>query len=116
MLNLRNENVGRNKDIVRVVLAGILEESTCKHLLDCAENHIRGGCTKLILDCGQISFISSMGLGTLVRINTRMKKTGGDVKLAAVQGPVAEVLRVSGLHLIFETYPTSDDAIAAFGG
>lgn len=116
MLNLRHEKAGLNKDIVRVILAGILEESNCKHLLDYAEEQIRGGCKKLILDCGQISFISSMGLGTLVRINTRMKKTGGDVKLAALQSPVAEVLRVSGLHLIFETYPTSDDAIAAFGG
>ena len=52
----------------------------------------------------------------LVRINSRMKKLGGDVKLAAVQGAVAKVLSVVGLNRIFQIYSTVGDAIAAHGG
>lgn len=116
MFDFRYENVGKNQDIVNVVLSGILEESNCKYLLDCVEDQIREGRTKLILDCGQVSFISSVGLGTLVRVNSRMKKIGGDVKLAAVHGTVAEVMRVVGLHRLFQIFPTADDAVAAHGG
>jgi len=116
MFNFRYEKVGSNQDIVVVVLAGILEESNCNYLLECVEDEILEGRKKLILDCGGLSFISSMGLGTLIRVNSRMKTKGGDVKLAAVRGAVAEVMGVVGLNRIFQIYPSVDDAIAAHGG
>jgi anti-anti-sigma regulatory factor len=52
----------------------------------------------------------------LVRVNSRMKKLGGDVKLAAVQGTVAEILSVVGLNRLFQIYDTVGDAINAHGG
>jgi anti-anti-sigma factor len=57
-----------------------------------------------------------MGLGMLVRVNSRMKKLGGDVKLAAVHGTVAQILGVVGLNRLFQIYSTVDEAIAAHGG
>jgi anti-anti-sigma regulatory factor len=45
-----------------------------------------------------------------------MKNKGGDVKLAAVRGAVAQVMGVVGLNRIFQIYPSLDDAIAAHGG
>ena len=99
-----------------MVLSGTLDESNCNYLLDCVEEEILEGRKKLILDCGRLEFISSMGLGMLVRVNSRMKKLGGDVKLAAVHGAVAQVMSVVGLNRIFQIYPTVDDAIAAHGG
>ncbi len=116
MFNFRYEKVGKNHDIVAVVLSGTLDESNCTYLIDCVEDEILDGRKKLILDCGQLEFISSMGLGMLVRINARMKKLGGDVKLAAVQSTVAQILSVVGLNRIFQIYATVSDAITAHGG
>jgi anti-anti-sigma factor len=116
MFSFDYEKVGQNRDIVAVVLHGQLDESNCHYLLDCVEEEILDGRTKLILDCGRLDYISSMGLGMLVRVNSRMKKLGGDVKLAAVQGTVAQILSVVGLNRIFQMYPTVTDAIAAHGG
>lgn len=116
MFNFRYEKVGQNQDIVAVILSGTLTEENCEYLLDCVKEEILEGRTKLILDCGQLTYISSMGIGMLVRVNARMKKLGGDVKLAAVQGAVAQVLSVVGLNRIFEMYRTVGDAIAAHGG
>ncbi len=113
MFNFRYQKVGKNSDIVTVVLSGTLDEGNCSYLLDCVEDEILEDRKKLILDCGQLTFISSMGLGMLVRVNARMKKLGGDVKLAAVQSAVAEVFSVVGLNRIFQIYPSVDDAIAA---
>ena len=36
------------------------------------------GCEKMILDCGELSYISSMGLGMLMRVHSKMKKKGGE--------------------------------------
>ena len=116
MFNFHYEKVGKDKDIVAVVLSGRLDENNCNYLLDCVEEEILDGRKKLILDCGQLTFISSMGLGMLVRVHARMKKGGGDVKLAAVQSVVAQVLSVVGLNRIFQIYSTVGDAIAAHGG
>jgi anti-sigma B factor antagonist len=116
MFNFRYEKLGKNGDIVAVILSGALDESNCDYLLDCVAEEILEHRKKLILDCGQLTFISSMGLGMLVRVNSRMKKLGGDVKLAAVQSSVAQVLSVVGLNRIFQIYPTVGDAIAAHDG
>lgn len=116
MFNFRYEKVGQNQDIIAVVLSGTLDESNCEYLLDCVSDEILEGRRKLILDCGQLGYISSMGLGMLVRVNSRMKKLGGDVRLAAVQSAVSNVLTVVGLNRIFQIYPNVDDAVAAHGG
>jgi anti-anti-sigma factor len=116
MFDFHYEKVGKDKDIVAVVLSGKLDENNCNYLLECVEDEILEGRKKLILDCGQLTFISSMGLGKLVQVHTRMKKRGGDVKLAAVQSVVAQVLSVVGLNRIFQIYSTVGDAIAAHGG
>jgi anti-anti-sigma factor len=116
MFNFRYETVGQNKDIIAVILAGTLDESTCQYLLDCVKDEVLEGSTKLIIDCGGLEYVSSMGLGMLVRVNSRMKKLGGEVKLAAVHGPVAQVLKVVGLNRLFEIHPTVEAAIAAHEG
>ena len=116
MFNFHYEKVGTKQDIVTVVLSGVLDDNNCTYLLGCVEEEILDGRKKLILDCGQVTFISSMGLGTLVRVNSRMQKIGGDVKLAAVHGAVAQVIRVVGLNRMFQIYPSVADAIAAHGG
>jgi anti-sigma B factor antagonist len=116
MFDFQYETVGQNKDILAVVLSGILDESNCNYVLDCVKEEVLEGRKKLIVDCGDLEFISSMGLGMLVRVNSRMKKLGGDVKLADVHGTVAQVLSVVGLNRMFQIYPTVDEAIAAHGG
>jgi anti-sigma B factor antagonist len=116
MLNFHYEKVGKSRDIVSVVLSGTLDENSCDYLLGCVEDTIVAGRKKLILDCRQVTYISSLGLGTLVRVNSRMKKIGGDVKLASVNGTVAQLMGVVGLNRIFQIYPSVDDAIAAHGG
>jgi anti-anti-sigma factor len=116
MFNFRYEKVGKNQDIVAVVLSGKLDEENCDYLLDCVKDEILEGRKKMILDCSHLTYVSSMGLGMLVRVNSRMKKLGGDVKLAEVHGAVSKILSVVGLNRLFEMYSTVEEAITAHGG
>lgn len=116
MIDFEYRKVGKDKDIVSVVLFGKLNEENCQYLFECVEDQIREGRTKMILDCARLDYISSMGLGTLVRVHARMKKLGGDVKLAALQNTVVQIISVVGMNRFFHIHPTVEDAIAALGG
>ena len=116
MFDFEYKTVGKNGDILALVPSGTLDESNCNYLLDCLKGEVLEGRKKLIVDCGRLDFISSMGLGMLVRVNSRMKKLGGEVKLADVHSTVAQILGVVGLNRLFQIYPTVDEAIAAHGG
>jgi len=116
MFNFRYEKVGKEQDILAVVVSGNLDESNANYLLDCVKDNILEGRKKLILDCGQLNYISSMGLGVLARVHSRMKKIGGDVKLAGVHGTVANLMNIVHFNRLFNLYPTVDEAIAAHGG
>jgi anti-sigma B factor antagonist len=68
----------------------------------------------VVLDLGEVTFVDSSGLGLLVRLLNRTRTARGDLKLCAVRPPIAEVLRVTRLGTIFESYATAAAAIAAF--
>jgi len=66
----------------------------------------------IVLHLGDVHFIDSSGLGLLVRILTR---TGhGNLKLCAVSAKIADMLRITKLATVFDSYESEADAIAAF--
>lgn len=56
-----------------------------------------------VVDLARLDYISSLGLGMLVRIQKRlMQRTGRGLKLVRVNSHIQDVLRYSGLDRIFE--------------
>lgn len=115
MLDFSYRAVGPDENICCIDLSGELTAENCDYLLKCVESQIEEGYKKLILDCQQLTYITSMGLGMLVRVNSRMKKIGGDVRLANLHGTGADILKLVGLHKIFQIYDNVDDAVKAEG-
>lgn len=115
MLDFSYKSVGENADIMSLAITGDLTADNCDYLLQCVESQIDDGYQKLILNCDGLSYISSMGLGMLVRVHSRMKKLGGDVKLANLHGKVAEIFHLVKLDRVFQIYPTVEEAAASFG-
>ena len=116
MVEFHYEKCGSNKDVLAVVLSGRLDAEQCDYLFGCMEHLIAGGFAKLILDCRDLQAISSVGLGMLVRVHSRMKRVGGDVKLAGVHGAAASVISLVHLDRVFQLYPTVEAAVDAHGG
>ena len=70
---------------------------------------------KLVLDLAQVNYMSSSGLRILVSTSkTCRKHRGGDVRLAAVNAKILDILDLSGLDAIFQIYETVDDAVESF--
>lgn len=93
---------------------GGLDAQTEKQFLESIEKLLDGGLRKLIVDCTKLNYISSRGIGTLIRLHKRMSEHGGDVKLASPPGLVFDVLMALSLDKVFDIYADVDRAQLAF--
>lgn len=70
---------------------------------------------KVIVDCAEVGYMSSVGLTTLVRLHKRMSERGGQVKLANVMPPLARLLAITRLQQVLQAYESLAAAREAFG-
>lgn len=68
----------------------------------------------IVLHLGEVGFVDSSGLGTIVRTLTSTRQVHGDLKLCNVPEPVRKVLELSHLTKLFETHESEENAVAAF--
>lgn len=73
------------------------------------------GKQRMVLDLGDVSYIDSAGLGTLVAAYTSARNGGGEIKLANVTKKFDELLNITKLVTIFDVHENVADAVKAFG-
>lgn len=52
----------------------------------------------------------------LMRVHSRMRRIGGDVNVAGVQGTVAKIVRLVRLDKSLHMYDSVDEAVESLGG
>lgn len=72
------------------------------------------GARKFIIDLKGVPWINSTGLGTLMAIYTSVQREEGVLKLAHVSDRIQSLFMITKLLTIFDTHPTTDEALAAF--
>ena len=72
------------------------------------------GKKKVIVDLGGVSWMNSSGLGILIGGLTTMRNAGGDLKLAGTTEKVKNLLMVTKLITIFESFNKVEDAVASY--
>lgn len=68
----------------------------------------------IVLHLGDVGFIDSSGLGTIVRTLTSTRQAHGDLKLCNVPEHVRKILELSHLAKLFDTHESEETAVAAF--
>jgi anti-sigma B factor antagonist len=76
---------------------------------------VEGGYKNVILDMSGVPWINSTGLGILVSAFHTLKKNGGVMKICEVSTRIDNILNVTQLKLVFETFDTEKEALASFG-
>ena len=77
---------------------------------------LQQGYRSLPLDVGQVSYVDSAGLGELVQAYVTARKRDGSLKLLNVTKRLRDLLVVTRLLTVFETFDSEEEAIASFGG
>jgi len=66
-----------------------------------------------VLNLGDVSYIDSSGLGELVSLFTTVRNKTGDVKLLNLTAKAKDLLQMTKLLTVFDTYDNEEKAIAA---
>jgi anti-sigma B factor antagonist len=67
----------------------------------------------LVVDLGQVDYVSSAGLRVLLIAVKKVKGGGGKLALCAIQPQVREVFDISGLSAVFSIHPERAAAVQA---
>jgi len=69
---------------------------------------------RIVLNLGEVNYIDSGGLGTLVALHTSAQKASGTIKLASLTKRVGDLLQVTKLLTVFDVYDSEAEAIDSF--
>jgi anti-sigma B factor antagonist len=76
---------------------------------------IQAGAKKLVLNLGDVPYIDSAGLGEVVRTYTTVSRQGGALKLLNLTKRIQDLLAITKLLTVFETFDTEAEAVKSFG-
>ena len=84
-----------------VVITGRLDAAQCpvaQTFLDKVDGAV-------ILDCAGLEYVSSAGLGVLLKTQKRLKASSGKLRLVGVSRHLQDIFQYSGFDQIFEIEP-----------
>ena len=83
-------------------------------LRETIETLLKEGRNKIVLNLSRISYMDSAGIGELVACYKRSRERGGQLKLLNPSGKVYDLLQLTKLEEIFETFRDEGEAIQSF--
>jgi anti-sigma B factor antagonist len=103
------------QDVVVLELHGRLTVDQGTELLrDKVGRVLFHGQSHVVLNLADVPHIDSGGLGELVRCLLAAQKVKGTVKLIGLCGRVVDLLTITKLITVFDTYDTEAEALASF--
>ncbi len=89
-----------DRDVLILAADGGLNADTASDFVKQLEALVDAGVKKIIVDCTGLDYISSYGIGVLMRLHKKLTKHGGDVKIASPKGFVLKVLHIARLDTL----------------
>ncbi len=107
----------RDEGVVRIAAFSAPTDLTADGAseLRAAMETIAVGRAALVLDLGNVRFIDSSGVGTVVAVHRQLSRTGGELRIARPSREASTAFSLVRLHRLIEIHETVGDAIASFG-
>ncbi len=97
------------------VTGRITADSGDVELKDKINSLINQGRTKILLNLGGVGFVDSTGLGQIVASFTSVSNNKGQMKLLNVTKRLNDLLVITKLTNVFDTFDNEAEAIKSFG-
>jgi anti-sigma B factor antagonist len=101
------------QSIAMLSLAGRLDANTVSQLERALTDAQLAGYRAIVIDLGELVYISSSGLRVLLTGRGNARKRGTDVLLCNLQPAVREVLEMVGFSAVFPIFESREQAVAA---
>ncbi len=95
-------------------LFGELDAHTASHLEDSLKSLIHKDHPNIIVNCRELDYIASAGLGVFMAYIEDVRGNGGDIKLTNMNKKVYNVFDLLGFPTLYDILDDEDDAIEKF--
>ena len=83
-------------------------------LKDKVNSLVNQGQKKILVNLADVPYIDSAGLGEIVRTYTTVSRQGGSLKLVNLTKRIQDLLSITKLLTVFETFDSESDAVRSF--
>lgn len=102
-------------DVVVLDLKGRITLGEGDQLLkDKVNSLVNQGHKRMVLNLAGVPYIDSAGLGEIVGSYTTVSRQGGSLKLLNLTKKITDLLAITKLLTVFETFDSEDEAVRSF--
>jgi len=70
--------------------------------------------TRIVVNCSELLYIASAGLGAIMGVVEDVRGAGGDIRLAELNETVANIFEILGFDRLYRIFPSEFDAVSSF--
>lgn len=100
--------------IAALDLSGFIDRHTVHELDSALSQLIERGEIRLVVNCTDLGYLSSAGIGVFMAQLIRIHQAGGDMKFYGMNRQVRTLMDVAGFSKVLEIYDTEADAVGRF--
>ena len=93
------------------LVSGRMDAENAPQFEEQCKASIAEGLTSLVVDMGELTYISSMGLRSFVSLGKMLRDKGGALRLCRLNGLVKQVFEITGLLGSFPVYESVEAAL-----
>lgn len=105
----------RDHNIHVLELKGYLDAHTTPVLEDSFQKMLNEKKYRLIVNCKELSYISSAGLGVFMAFIEDVRANDGDIKLSDMSPKVFNIFDLLGFPMLYDVLPAEEEAAKKFG-
>ena len=113
-IQLSVEKAGSNSNISVIKVGGYIDTTTSSELEHALNTLLKAGSYNIIIDLGNVDYVSSAGWGIFISEIKGIRENGGDLKLVKMIPEVYEVFELLEFHYILKAFETQEEAIKDF--
>jgi anti-sigma B factor antagonist len=113
-IQLSVEKTGSKNSISIIKVGGYIDTTTSSELEHALSTLLKAGSYNIIIDLGNVDYVSSAGWGIFISEIKGIREKGGDLKLVRMIPEVYEVFELLEFHYILKACDTIEEAIKDF--
>ena len=100
-------------EVAVILPAGFINAHTVREFEDALEGLVQDGRYLILLNCKDLNYISSAGLGAIMGLIETVRENGGDILLSNLQDNVFAIFDTLGFTQLYRVFGDEEKALAA---
>ncbi len=93
--------------------SGFINAHTVRQFEGALESLVQEGRFTILLNCKELNYISSAGLGAIMGLIETVRENKGDILLCNLQENVFAIFDTLGFTQLYRVFPSEEDALAS---